>query len=245
LEERITALASGIAGRLSLGSFPTASERLIPYALSTYVRSHPDVEVHLDEGEPRELLGMIESHEVDIAVVYDYDMLAAQPPPGVTIHTLFTEDMFLLVRDDHPLAGETSVSMGRLGDEEWVATRPDSVTSSVLLRLAAIGGFHPVIRFRSNDYAVVRELVLAGFGVAMLPALGNESEPGLSAIRIDHPQAKRTVTAVVSHATPQAIEEDFITVLLQSATVLSRATPGITVTHAKRTTPPASTTTSR
>ena len=49
------AVAVFAIGTVRLGSFPTASEYLLPSALAALAVSHPSVEILLDEGEPDEL----------------------------------------------------------------------------------------------------------------------------------------------------------------------------------------------
>jgi DNA-binding transcriptional LysR family regulator len=54
-EEEVRAMSEGSVGRVRLGSFPTASQQLLPVALAVFVQSHQDVEIELDEGEPEKL----------------------------------------------------------------------------------------------------------------------------------------------------------------------------------------------
>src|SRR5918998_5600049 len=44
LQEVVREIAAGTRGRLGLGSFPTASEVLVPRALARFVRDFPDVD---------------------------------------------------------------------------------------------------------------------------------------------------------------------------------------------------------
>ncbi|WP_214106825.1 LysR family transcriptional regulator [Acrocarpospora catenulata] len=53
---QVRRLAKGSSGRLRVGSFTTASVRLVPAALSDFRRRRPGVEITLDDGEPEKLL---------------------------------------------------------------------------------------------------------------------------------------------------------------------------------------------
>ena len=56
LQDAVREMAAGTRGRLGLGSFPTASEVLIPRALARFGRDFRDVEVRFEDGEPHQLV---------------------------------------------------------------------------------------------------------------------------------------------------------------------------------------------
>ena len=83
LEDDISLHLDGAVGTLRLGSFPTASERLLPDALSSFTASHPGIDVHLDEAEPQELMPLLESREIGVALVYRYNLVRKAWPKAV------------------------------------------------------------------------------------------------------------------------------------------------------------------
>ncbi|MGW5697073.1 LysR substrate-binding domain-containing protein, partial [Streptomyces asiaticus] len=60
-------------------------------------------------------------------------------------------------------------------------------------------GFEAAVAFRSNNYDVVRELVSAGLGVAVVPGLGHAPDDSVEATRLTQRLAFRRVLALHRH----------------------------------------------
>jgi DNA-binding transcriptional LysR family regulator len=178
LDRDVSALARGESGQLRIGSFPTASARLLPPALAALSRTRPGVDIAVDEGEVATLLPRLENGELDIAIVYRYRSVPTGWPSLVET-SLLSERLWVLLPSEHRIADESSVRFAALRQDRWVAPLADSPGALNLDRLAAAAGFTPRISFRSNDYSVVRGLVAAGLGVAVVPGLALAESPGL------------------------------------------------------------------
>ncbi|RRJ87935.1 LysR family transcriptional regulator [Gulosibacter macacae] len=163
-------LGEGGAGRIRLGSFPTASRQLVPAALAEFVRTHPEVELILDEGEPSELVPRLVERELDVALAYRYDLVPMRWPAELTAVHLLSEDLVAFVSPGHPASGQT-ITLRDLEHETWIATSADAQCAHAVERACAAAGFAPEIRYRSNNYSVVASFVRSGLGVALVPAL--------------------------------------------------------------------------
>lgn len=196
LEDDIALLLDGAAGGVRLGSFPTASEYLLPRALSSFMADHAAVEVTLDEGEPAELVPRVETGELDLALVYQYGLARRRWPSGLTLHRLLVEELLLLAPETHPVAAAGEPDLSLLARERWVSTQHGSAAAVMLTRVCANAGFEPEVAYRSNNYAVVRGLVSTGLGIALTPALGHEKTPGVASVRLPGELSYREVLAV-------------------------------------------------
>lgn len=196
LEDDIAMLLGGTAGGVRLGSFPTASEYLLPRTLGSFTHDHAAVEVTLDEGEPEDLLPRVVSGEIDLAIVYQYGLARRRLPAALKVRPLLVEDLLLLLPDEHPAARVGERDLTSLADETWVSTQPGTAAAVMLTRLCANAGFEPQVAYRSNNYAVVRGLVAARLGIAVVPALGHEATSGVTAVRLGDRRAYREVFAV-------------------------------------------------
>jgi DNA-binding transcriptional LysR family regulator len=74
------------------------------------------------------------------------------------------------------------VPLAALRDEAWAAPRSGTAFDDSLVRACrALGGFDPDRRHRSNDLAVLEQLVAAGEAVSLLPSLGRPGRiPGVA-----------------------------------------------------------------
>jgi DNA-binding transcriptional LysR family regulator len=209
LEDDISLLLDGLVGRLRLGSFPTASERLLPAALSSFKASHPDIDVQLDEAEPQELIPLLESREIDLAVVYRYNLVPKAWPKTVHTHRVLREDL-LVVRCGDGAEQPGEVDLSELAGDTWVSTRDGTSGAAVLRHLCRAQGFEPSVSYRSNNYSVTQGLVRAGLGIALVPALGYRPASGLSAARISGSPAFREILVAASPTAPPPLVDAFI-----------------------------------
>lgn len=189
LEREVHAMVVGEEGSLRLASFATANARVLPDVLAAVVSARPNAEVHLDEGEPDEVISGVIDGTVDAAVVFEYDLDPRKWPVDLCTDDLMSEPLRLALPASHPLAGCDEVRIQDLADDAWICTREETSGARSLVRLAAAAGFVPRIVFRSNDYAVLRNLVARGLGVAVLPALAiNDSRVHFTRIAGWQPQ---------------------------------------------------------
>ncbi|MFB6672084.1 LysR family transcriptional regulator [Streptomyces sp. NPDC056390] len=192
LDHHVQELATGVTGRLRLGSFPTAGVRLVPFALSAVVETHPRARIQLEEGEPEELVSALGTGDLDVALVYEYGLSPRQWPDGLARHPLLREDLVLLRARDSGL----SAQLPGLSRARWITSREGTAGAQSLVRLCAAAGFDAAVAFRSNNYGVVRELVSAGLGVAVVPALGHVPSERIEATRLTQRSAHRHVMAL-------------------------------------------------
>ena len=228
LEDDVRAMAEGTIGRLRLGSFPTASEHLLPRALPVLISENSRLEIHLDEGEPDELVPLLDDQELDLAIVYRYDLVPRNWPKGLRVTKLLVEDLFLLLPAGHRLVGQP-VSLGDLREEKWISTREGSSGASSLRRICAQADFNPSVDYRSNDYDVIRGLVRSGLGIALAPALGHIVSEGVEVTRVEDLDVHRHVIALHRAAKVNAAVSSAIRSLQAAADSLSHEFPGINI----------------
>jgi DNA-binding transcriptional LysR family regulator len=85
-----------------------------------------------------------------------------------------------------------------------------------LTGLGASAGFTPAITFRSNNYDVVRELVVSTGGAAIVPALGHVPDERISATRLPQPSAHRTVFAAYREGSTNPLLVSFLATMRES-----------------------------
>jgi DNA-binding transcriptional LysR family regulator len=197
LDDSVRELAGGGLGRFVLGSFPSASAALVPGALARLSLRAPGLDVDLEEGEPDTVVPMVADRRVDLALTYEYDLVPRRWPRGLTRVPILEERVHLLVGRRHRLASSADVRWEDLRDEVWIGTALGTAAAVCLERAAALARFEPRVKFRSSDYDVVRELVQAGLGVALVPALAGHSRcDGVVQLALAEPAVRRTVVAI-------------------------------------------------
>lgn len=104
---------------VSLGSMPLARARVLPDALSKLLAVYPSAAVRIVEGSWRELVEPLRDGSVDMMVG------ALRDPPPADLHqeALFTDEVSVIGRAGHPLAGSAPhvEDLARFG---WIVSGP-------------------------------------------------------------------------------------------------------------------------
>jgi molybdate transport repressor ModE-like protein len=170
IERHVEAFAEGSVGRLTVATFPSAGQSLLPTALAP-LTARPQVEVTVREAETEDALPLVCDGEVDLAVVYHF--FTAEPPrqwPGVLSYTpLLREEMYAALPARHELSIAAEIPMGDLSAERWIMGIGDC--GRQLEQHLRAAGFEPRIACRSGDYGFAQTLVAGGVGVTLIPSL--------------------------------------------------------------------------
>ena len=212
--ENELAVYSGMrAGRLRLAAFPSALGTIVPAAAAMLRERHPSVDLRLTEAEPPEAVRMLRAGYVDVALVFRHepegdavDEADAEPPaaqPGdMREQVLLSEAVHLIMpsapRGEPLLAPAVTeiwpADLARLSGQRWIAGCDRC--REHLLRQCAMAGFTPKVSFTTDDFVAVQALVMAGLGVATLPAMALQAarNPGVRTVRLRG--SRRSVVAV-------------------------------------------------
>jgi DNA-binding transcriptional LysR family regulator len=212
--ENELAVYSGMrAGRLRLAAFPSALGTIVPAAAAMLRERHPSVDLRLTEAEPPEAVRMLRAGYVDVALVFrhepegdavdegDAEPLAAAPG-DMREQVLLSEAVHLIMPSapkGEPLLAPAvteiwPADLARLSGQRWIAGCDRC--REHLLRQCAVAGFTPKVSFTTDDFVAVQALVMAGLGVATLPAMALQAarNPGVRTVRLRG--SRRSVVAV-------------------------------------------------
>ncbi len=145
-------------GIIRLGALPTAAASVLPQAIAAFAQLHPGIEVHLRDGRAGEILGWLQSGEVEAGIT-------SSPAEGLNLNfePLLDDNLVLLVREDAKRRSQWQ----RL---PYIALTPD--TSIRPLADAALRhlGMQPTPVWEVAHMSSVVALVREGLGFSLLPA---------------------------------------------------------------------------
>jgi DNA-binding transcriptional LysR family regulator len=163
----LAALEAGDAGPLRIGTYQSVGARVLPPLLHSFRADWPKLDVTLVESsDDRELLGLIESGEVDLSFV----VFPLRPGPFESVE-LMRDPYVLLTPEDSPLAGrDRPPTLREIVELPLIGYRSCRTTEQVEERLR-VTGREPHVVFRSDDNYTVQGMVAAGIGAALVPLL--------------------------------------------------------------------------
>lgn len=179
-------------GSARLGLIGTVAAWLLPSVARRFRAEHPLVDLWVTEEPSATLEEAVVLRKLSQALVN----LPTQHTEQLHSEALFHEELVLVVPPDHPKRGCEQAHLHDFRDDEWLL--PEAGNSLRRMICDAFGSeqFMPVPRIEVGKKQLMQELVLAGVGVALLPAatalhyLGDESG---RVIRLASPRLIRTV----------------------------------------------------
>ena len=202
-EHAVTILAAVEAARLDLdpssepvgvlrvAGFASGIRRSLLPVIDELQSTHPGIEVRIHEYEPLESFDLLARDEVDLALVYDYDLAPAEWRDDHEATPLWEHEWGVGVptRDRHR-------SLADLAERDWIVNSRHTADEDALRTLASRAGFVPRVVHRIDALELVDDLVAAGRGVGLLPR-GRTSRRGVSVLRLPDRGAMLRAYAVI------------------------------------------------
>lgn len=189
--------ASGVRGVLTLAAFPTAARALVPGAIARCRADHPDLRVRLVEEQTSEAIAGLKAGRIDLALIYEYNLLPRVRDRGVEVLPLMEEPM-LAALPSGLRAGDGRLALAELADQPWIAAHRDDALRAMLEAACGLAGFTPQLDYTSSDYTVIFALVEAGLGVSLVPQLALESmSPHIELRPVAEPELSRIVSVAI------------------------------------------------
>lgn len=176
-----------LSGTLRLGAIPTLGPYLLPHLVPAIREKLPRLQPLLFEDQTERLLGRLRSGEIDGA-------LMATPVEGrdLVVRHLFDEPFVLAVPNGHPLSRKDGIGFNDLRPERVLLLEEGHCLRDQALEVCALAGAAEATEFRATSLETLRQMVAAGGGVTLLPALAAEANatvPNHSAIILERFQA--------------------------------------------------------
>lgn len=163
LEHTLGALRGQASGALSVAAPPSA-RHFASRLLDQFAARQPGVRPTLHIHERQALVERLGTDQDDL-------YLFVEPPLGreVVAQAVVPNPLVVLAGADHPLARQRDIAFARLAAEPLIVREPGSGVRMITLRLFARHGLAPKIRLELGSDEAIREAILAGLGVGILP----------------------------------------------------------------------------
>ncbi|GAA2859738.1 LysR family transcriptional regulator [Microbacterium arabinogalactanolyticum] len=170
-ELELQSLRAGTVGRYTLAAFPSASRTIVADAFREILSdAGPALDVHLTVAEPDRAINTLMTGDADLAIIHSYSNVPRDLPDSLWSRSIGSEPVWLAAPTARPSADKT-VRLDDFSSMPWIAPTTDVTCYTMMERACGLAGFRPDIVAESMDFAVQLELVAAGVGVALVPAL--------------------------------------------------------------------------
>lgn len=195
-------VGTAAGGVLRLVCAQSLTVALLAPVIRDWHHRYPEVAITLRESTSMDLLDLVDSDEVDLA------LLPAPAPSRFTATAVAEEEIVLAAPTDHPLAQQPAVRLDDLDGAPLVHFAPENGLSSWLDRSLARAGVRMETVMRTSVTAAAPQLAAAGLGISVCPVSAiSAGFPG--AVRSFSPRWVRQLVAVTS-AEPESLVARFI-----------------------------------
>ncbi|MDT5018035.1 MAG: hypothetical protein QOD39_4195 [Mycobacterium sp.] len=180
------------SGTVRVGGFATGIRLSLLPIVTDLAKRYPKVEFLIREYEPIEAFALLTNDDLDLALTYDYNLAPASPSPVLETVALWSVPWGLGVPADTP---DSPVDIADYAEQTWIVNSRNTADEDAVRTLASLAGFVPRIAHEIDSLELVEDLILAGYGVGLLP-IGRRTTSGVKVLPLSDAEAVLTAYAV-------------------------------------------------
>jgi DNA-binding transcriptional LysR family regulator len=164
-EEKMEAVRTGRAGRLSIGVVSTA-KYFAPRLIAAFVKQYPDLELRLLIGNRGETISWLKAFDIDV-------LLAGRPPADLPVakYAIGPHPYVMIAPPFHPLAEHKAISKEQLTGEAFLFREQGSGSRALFEYFLGDVVIHRAqIGFELGSNESIKQAVIAGLGIALISA---------------------------------------------------------------------------
>jgi LysR family hydrogen peroxide-inducible transcriptional activator len=194
-----------LAGPLRIGVIPTLSPYLMPLILVPLRKQHPQMRLVLSEEQTDTLLERLRNHEIDAA-------LLATPVAEQDFESLplFDEPFWIAYPRKHPFYIKEKITLRDLNNEHLLLLAEGHCLAEQAMEVCHISEREEqgeMADLRASSLETLIQLVGAGFGITLVPALAMRgswtTDSGVVAQPLAVADASRRISLVFRHSFPR------------------------------------------
>jgi LysR family hydrogen peroxide-inducible transcriptional activator len=183
------------AGKLKLALIPTIGPYLLPRVMQKLRKALPNLGLMLYEHQTEALLKRLRDGELDLGIVA---LPIAQD--GLESRQLYDEAFTVAMPVRHPLAGKSAIKVQDLKGQTLLLLEDGHCLRDQALEVCSRIEVREAEDFRATSLETLRQMVVAGLGITLLPETAVESpfgsQRGLIIRQFADPPPTRSVGAV-------------------------------------------------
>jgi LysR family transcriptional regulator, hydrogen peroxide-inducible genes activator len=197
-----------LAGKLKLALIPTVGPYLLPRVMKRIRKALPDLGLMLYEHQTEPLLKLLRDGEIDLGI-----MALPAPSDGLESRDLYQESFTVALPGNHALAAKATIKAQDLRGQTLLLLEDGHCLREQALEVCSRVGAREADDFRATSLETLRQMVVAGLGITLLPELAIDSpfasQRGLTVRRFHKPVPTRRIGAVWRKSTTRsaAIQE--------------------------------------
>jgi len=184
-----------LSGKLKLGLIPTVGPYLLPRVMQKLRKALPLLSLMLYEHQTEALLKRLRDGELDLGI-----MALPVAQEGLDVRELYREAFTVALPNSHALAAKSSIKVQDLKGQTLLLLEDGHCLRDQALEVCNRFDVREAEDYRATSLETLRQMVVAGLGITLLPETAVESpfgsQRGLTMRQFAKPAPTRTVGAV-------------------------------------------------
>ncbi|MCI4167210.1 LysR family transcriptional regulator [Bacillus spizizenii] len=187
-KEEIQALLKPDQGEVSLGFLHTLGTTLVPDLIGSFQQEYPNISFQLKQNHSYWLLERLKSGDLDLCL-----LASIKPEKPIQWIKLWSEELFVFVPNDHPLATHESITLSEIAGERFILLKKGYALRMTVDELFEKADIQPNIMFEGEEAATAAGFVAAGLGISILPDLKGLDQSKITKICVSWPECQRVI----------------------------------------------------
>jgi LysR family hydrogen peroxide-inducible transcriptional activator len=167
------------SGEIRIGAFPTLASYFFPKVVGKISKKFPQLKLLLIEEKTEALLQKLQNGEIDAAFL-------AMPVASENFEhkKIFSENFLLALPKNHSLAGKKNLSQKDLKGQSLMLLEDGHCLRNQALEACSMLGAFEQQDFRATSLETLRQMVIAGVGITLMPEIAVKKEDKISYLKI-------------------------------------------------------------
>ncbi len=192
----IQTLANEQSGIVRLAAIYSAGSLLLPQYMKGFSDDYPEIRLRFAQKPTYRILDDLLSGDIDIGFCSNYEN--NEQYSSICRELIQTEEIFLIVPEDHPLAERKEVSFDEIVHETWIGYSGDTGMATAIMNTANTESSKKDLHFSyfASEESAIVGLVRAGLGLGMITDSKYINMEGVTKVHITQPCFFRNIYMV-------------------------------------------------
>lgn len=174
-------------GAVRVSFLHSLGDTYLPQLLRSFHAKYPKIAIAMSQQNSAVLAEEIRDGKTDIC------LCSLLNEVDIAWMYLWSDELYVVVADDHPLAKKKSVNLQDIDGEPFITLKPAYSLRQQINQLLDLAESHPQVIFEGDEVHNLISLVAAHLGVSILPAVPFTEKMGVRYIPVSFPICRRSV----------------------------------------------------
>ena len=180
--------------KIDIGIFPS-QVFIVPKIISQFKKRYPNVAININEMGAKDIEDALSKYDIHLGFsspINKSDLFLYFP--------VYNEELYLITPIYHSLSKRSQVTIQDLSEENFITYKQGYSLRKIFLEACFEAGFKPKIMYECGRLETIRQLVVSGMGIAVVPEnyIRFSYTEGLNIIKLQKSNVKRPLHVVIN-----------------------------------------------